>query len=236
MQKGFYAMRYTTVLFDADDTLFDFQLAEHEAIKSVLLRFGLPCEDSVIKTYSEINLSLWKLLELGKIQKSELKVRRFEIFCEKMGFDVDAKEMAIAYMDALSKQNYLKEGALELCDRLHGKCRLCIITNGIKSIQTKRFSTSPIAKYFDKIFISEELGYDKPSVEFFRLVEQALADFDKEKTIVVGDSLTSDIKGGIGYGLDTCWFNPHGNKSPDNMNITYTVDSLEKIYDIVNAE
>ena len=236
MQKGFNVMKYTTVLFDADDTLFDFQLAEYEAIKSVLVSFGLPSDDSVIKTYSEINLSFWKLLELGKIQKSELKVRRFESFCEKMGFDVDAKEMAAAYIDALSNQNPLKDGAIEICDRLYGKCRLCIITNGIKSIQTKRFSTSPIAKYFDKIFISEELGYDKPSVEFFRLVEQALSDFDKEKTLVVGDSLTSARKGGIGYGLDTGWFNPQGKNPPDGMNITYTVDSLEKIYDIVNAE
>ena len=228
--------KYEILLFDADATLLDFKRSEHEAVIDCLEFFGITPNSEVVQKYSEINAGFWKMLELGKIQKSELKVRRFESFCEKMGFDVDAEKMAAAYIDALSNQNPLKKGAMEICDRLYGKCRLCIITNGIKSIQTKRFSTSPISKYFDRIFISEELGYDKPSVEFFKLVEQALSDFDKDKTLVVGDSLTSDIKGGIGYGLDTCWFNPQGKNPPDGMNITYTVDSLEKIYGIVNEE
>lgn len=227
------AMKYTTILFDADDTLLDFHLAEYQAIKSVLLEFGLPYDDSVISAYSEINLSFWKLLELGQIKKDELKIRRFEAFCERMGFKVDAEKMAFMYMEALSNQNPLKEGAEELCKNLFGKYHLYIITNGIRHIQTRRFSTCPISKYFDKIFISEEIGFEKPKIEFFDAVSAQIPGFDKRKTLVVGDSLTSDIQGGINYGLDTCWFNPKGKAKPDGMDITYEISRLEEIYEIL---
>lgn len=229
-------MKYTTILFDADDTLFDFGAAEHEAITSVLRGYGLPSGNDVISEYSRINLGFWKMLERGEIKKDELKIRRFEAFCEHFGFRVNATDMAHAYMDALSKQNQLKDGSIEICERLYGKCRLYIITNGIKFIQEGRFSRSPIRKYFENVFISETVGYDKPSVKYFEAVAEAIPDFDKEKTLVVGDSLTSDIKGGINFGLDTCWFNPNGKARPEGMEITYEIKSLDEIYDIVTAE
>lgn len=229
-------MKYTTILFDADNTLLDFDAAEHEAITSVLRLYGLPHDDSVIAEYSRINLGFWKMLERGEITKDELKYLRFEAFCEHFGFNIDAREMATAYMNALSKQNPLIDGAIEICERLFGKCRLYIITNGIKFIQEGRFSTSPLMKYFDGTFISETVGYEKPSVEYFEAVERAIPDFDRTKTLVVGDSLTSDIKGGINYGLDTCWFNPKGKAHPLDMDITYEIKSLDEIFDIVMGE
>ena len=229
-------MKYTTILFDADDTLLDFGAAEHAAITSVLRLYGLPHDEGVINEYSRINLSFWKMLERGEIKKDELKYRRFEAFCEHLGFCVNAREMAEQYMSELSKQNPLIDGSIDICERLFGKCRLYIITNGIKFIQESRFSTSPLMKYFDGVFISESIGHDKPSIEYFEAVERAIPDFDKSTTLVVGDSLTSDMKGGINFGLDTCWFNPNGKAHPEEMEITYEIKSLDEIYDIVTAE
>ena len=229
-------MRYTTILFDADDTLLDFGAAEREAITSVLRGYRLPYGEDVIEEYSRINIGFWKMLERGEIKKDELKYRRFEAFCEHFGFKVDAREMATAYMNALSGQNPLIDGALEICERLYGKCRLYIITNGIKFIQEGRFSNSPLIKYFDGSFISETIGHDKPSREYFEAVECAIPDFDRKTTLVVGDSLTSDIKGGINYGLDTCWFNPKGKARPEDMEMTYEIKSLDEIFNIVTGE
>ncbi len=229
-------MKYTTVLFDADDTLFDFGAAEHAAITDVLSNFGLPYDESVINEYSRINMGFWKMLERGEIKKDELKYRRFEAFCEHFGFEVNARDMANEYGLLLSRQNQMIEGALEICERLFGKCRLYIITNGIKFIQEGRFSTSPLKKYFDKVFISEVIGFDKPSREYFEAVEREIPDFDKAKTLVVGDSLSSDIKGGINYGFDTCWFNPKGKARPEGMDITYEIKSLDEIFKIVTGE
>ena len=229
-------MKYTTVLFDADDTLFDFGAAEHEAITGVLSNFGLPHDESVINEYSRINTGFWKMLERGEIKKDELKYRRFEAFCEYYGFAVDARAMAEEYMALLSRQNQMIDGAPEICERLFGKCRLYIITNGIKFIQEGRLSTSPLKKYFDKVFISEVIGFDKPSREYFDAVVKEIPDFDKSKTLVVGDSLTSDIKGGINFGFDTCWFNPKGKDRPDGLSITYEIKTLDEIFDIVTGE
>lgn len=228
-------MKYTTVLFDADNTLFDFDTAEYDAITGVLCHYGLPSSDSIIAEYSRINLGFWKMLERGEIKKDELKVKRFEAFCERFGFDVDAAEMAHSYMIELSKQSKLLDGSIEICEKLSGRCRLYIITNGIKSIQESRFSASPITKYFNGVFISEVIGFEKPSREYFEKVERQIPDFDRSKTLVVGDSLSSDILGGINYGLDTCWFNPKGKAAPDGMEITYVIDNIDKVYDIVTA-
>lgn len=229
-------MKYTTILFDADDTLLDFGAAEHEAITNVLRIYGFPHDESVIAEYSRINISFWKMLERGEIKKDELKYRRFEAFCEHFHFNVDAREMANEYMSSLSKQNPLIDGAVDICEKLFGKCRLYIITNGIKFIQESRFSTSPLMKYFDKVFISETIGYDKPSLEYFEAVANEIPNFDKSKTIVIGDSLTSDIKGGINFGLDTCWFNPKRKDRPSDMNITYEIERLDEIFNIVMGE
>ena len=205
------------------------------AVKNSLKRFELPCNEGIISEYSVINLGFWKRLELSQITKEELKRQRFVTFCEHFSFDVDPEKMAKAYMEELSEQSYLKDGAQEICEKLFEKCRMYIITNGIKFIQTKRFSNTSIKKYFENVFISEEIGFEKPSIEYFETVANNIPNFDKKNTLVVGDSLTSDIQGGINFGLDTCWFNPLGKKAPKNMDITYQISELDEIYDIVTV-
>ena len=230
-------MKYNVVLFDADDTLFDFGAAERSAITSVLDSFGLPSSDEVIDEYKRINIEFWKMLERGEIKKEELKIKRFEAFFDHFGFKADAEKMADAYVYELSKQGHLFDGAIDICRRLYGKCRLYIITNGIKTTQEGRFARTPsLMQYFDGVFISESIGHNKPSVEYFEAVANAIPDFDRKKALVVGDSLSSDIAGGINFGIDTCWFNPHGKATPDGMDITYVIDSLDKVYDIVTAQ
>lgn len=225
---------YTTILFDADDTLFDFKRAEHEAVKDVLALVGLPYTDEIISKYSEINKGYWKMLERGEITKKDLFVARWKSFLDFYGLtDADAKMIANHYLTMLSQKCYLLDGAEELCEKLCGKFRLFIVTNGYAVVQHGRFDKSPIRKYFEDMFISEEMGAEKPTKAYFDAVFSRIPDFDPEKSVIIGDSLSSDIKGGINAGIDTCWYNPEGKNAPEGMNITYTVSKLSEIEDIV---
>ena len=226
--------KYTTILFDADDTLFDFKRSEHEAVKDVLALVGLPDTDEIIAKYSEINKGYWKMLERGEITKKDLFIARWKSFLDFYGLnEVDAKMIANHYLAKLSQKCYLLDGAEELCEKLCGKFRLFIVTNGYAIVQHGRFDNSPIRKYFEDMFISEEMGAEKPTKEYFNAVFSKIPDFSTEKSIIIGDSLSSDIKGGINAGIDTCWYNPDGKEAPEEMNITYIVSKLSEIEDIV---
>ena len=229
-------MRYNTVLFDADGTLFDFLRAEKEALCETLVEFDIEPLDERVESYSEINDSLWKALERGEIEKDVLRYKRFDMFCEKFGFIKDTKKMAIAYTDNLSRKGHLIDGASELCAKLSGKAKLYIVTNGIDFVQKGRMALSGISQYFEKSYISGEIGYEKPDVNFFLYVMNDIENFSKKDTLIVGDSLSSDIKGGIDFGIDTCWYNPKKKNAPDEMRITYTVESFDEIYKIITGE
>ncbi len=225
-------MKYNTVLFDADGTLLDFKRSESEAVRNTMSSFGIVPNDVLVNKYSEINDGLWKALERGEIEKSVLLYHRFELFCEHFGYNCDAKEMAKSYMENLSKMSYLIEGAEELCEKLYGKVKMYIVTNGVEYIQKGRFSKCPITKYFDDIFISGVIGFEKPDINYFIKVEELIG-FDKGKTLIVGDSLSSDIKGGLNYGIDTCWYNPSCKPTPQGMNITYVANDFHSIYEFI---
>ncbi len=225
--------KYSTVLFDADATLFDFKRSEHDAVLDCLLFAGLPTSEDIISKYSEINDSYWKKLERGEVTKPELFIQRWQTLLEICGFDFDAKLIADKYPEKLAEHSYLIDGAEDICSKLSSRAELYIVTNGFAYVQHGRFDKSPIRKFFKDMFISEELGYEKPSLEFFREIEKKLPNYDKNKTIIIGDSLTSDISGGINAGIDTCWFNPQKKPCPDNLNITYIINSLDELEEIV---
>ena len=232
---GVILMKYEILLFDADHTLFDFQTSEYFALRDALASLGLPYSDEHIERYSEINVKYWKMLERGEIDKTSLRLARFEEFCDFYGFDRGlASTLADTYMENLSHNAHLLEGALEMIERLSKKYRLFIITNGVKSTQDGRFGISPITKYFEKIFISEVIGAEKPSEKFFSAVERDIDGFDTGKALVIGDSLSSDIGGAINYGLDCIWFNPRGKEAPPTWNITHNVSSFDEILDILD--
>ena len=225
--------KYTTVLFDADATLFDFKRSEHDAVIDCLAFAGLPTTSEVVETYSAINDGYWKKLERGEVTKAELFVARWKDLIDHYGFDFNAQVIADKYPQKLAERGYLIDGAEEICRTLYGKAHLYIVTNGFAKVQHGRFDSSPLRKYFDDMFISEEVGAEKPSLEYFEKVFSSIPDFCKEKAIIIGDSLTSDIKGGIAAGIDTCWYNPNEKTAPENMSITYTVRELSEIEDIV---
>ncbi len=228
-------MKYKTLLFDADGTLFDFHKGEDIAIRQTFAAFDIDADDDMVAEYSAINDSLWKKLELGEIEKSVLFYRRFEIFFERYGFEKDAREMAKVYAENLSKQIFLFDGAEELCAKLSSLSDMYIVTNGIEFVQKSRYAKSGLDKYFKGIFISGEIGHEKPSVEFFKHIERVLPDFDKASAVIVGDSLSADIKGGIAYGIDTCWYNPAGKRAPEGMEITNISQSFEDVYRFITA-
>ena len=226
-------MKYTTILFDADGTLLDFTRSEDEAIRQTMLAFDIIPDDEKVRIYSKINDGLWKALERGEIEKQVLLYHRFELFCEHYSITRDAHKMAESYMHHLSTKGHIISGADQLCNKLFGKVKMYIVTNGVEFIQNGRFAVCPIAKYFEKRFISGVIGYEKPDVRYFDEVAKQIDGFDKSTTLIVGDSLTSDIKGGINFGIDTCWYNPKSKEKPEGMNITYIAESFDDIYKII---
>ncbi len=226
-------MGYRIALFDADNTLLDFTAAEDQAIKNCLSARGLPTDRETISLYSSINDGHWKRLEQGLTTRDRLRVERFSDFFRAVGYEGDPVAMADDYEEALSRQTQLVEGAPELIASLHGRCGLYIVTNGIASVQTRRFGGCPLATYFDACFISEQMGCAKPEKEFFDQVAAAIPGFDPRDALVIGDSLSSDIQGGINAGLDTCWFNPRGKDAPAGMKITHTIRRLSELESIL---
>lgn len=225
--------RYSTVLFDADQTLLDFKRSERAALIDALASMGVTPSEDMICGYSEINSATWKKLERGEITKNQLRTVRFRSFCQAYGLSLDVPLLADRYLDSLATQSFLMDGALEVCRTLAEYCRLYIITNGIAAVQHGRFDPSPLRPLFLDTFISDELGAEKPSPEFFKRVFARIPDFDPRTTLVVGDSLTSDMAGGIAVGLDTCWLNPSDKPKPADMPITYIIEKLEDVIPLV---
>ncbi len=225
--------KYTILLFDADATLMDFHRSEKEAVKECLEFFGLPSDDSIIAKYSEINAGYWKMLERGEIEKDKLYPARWQSLIDYYGFKCKASDISNKYIERLATKSYMLDGALDMCSKLHGKFKMYIVTNGQKDIQKSRLFPSPIFKFFDGCFISEDIGYEKPSIKYFEIVTGMISDYKRENTIIIGDSLTSDMQGGINAGIDTCWYNPDGKSLPDNYDLTYTVSSFDEILDIL---
>lgn len=227
-------MRYEYLLFDADGTLFDFLKCEEMALRQSMKNIGVEIDDEGVALYSAINDGMWKALERGEIDKDSLRVERFRQFGAEYGFDTDFNALSLNYTDNLALQNYPIDGALDICRRLYGKAKMYIITNGIEYVQKKRFAASPLNEFFEKLFISGEIGCEKPDRRFFEAVEQGIENFAPEKALVIGDSLTSDMAGGIGYGIDCCWYNPNGKTS--DLPIKYTISSLSELEEIICGE
>ena len=226
-------MKYKHLLFDADNTLFDFNRCEAEAFKLAIESSELTYSEELYGKYHVINDGLWKDLEKGLTTRSELKVLRYKRLFEAEGItDGDYKTLALNYENFLGMQSFEIKGAYELLESLSGKFGIYVITNGITSIQKHRFSLSRLTAFVDKIFISEEMGVSKPAREFFSKVIADIGDADVRNYLVIGDSLTSDIDGAISSGIDSCWFDLFGGNA-DGREPTYTVNKLSGINSIV---
>ena len=218
-----------TILLDLDDTILDFHKAEHIALSATLREIGIEPTEAVLKRYSEINLAHWKRLELGELTRPEVLHGRFtQLFCE-LGVEGDCYEAQRIYEWKLGTGHYFLDGGQELLDTLYEKYDLYLASNGTDIVQTRRIASANIEHYFKDLFISQRLGYDKPMKEFFDRAFARIESFNPDETIIIGDSLTSDIKGGINAGIRTCWFNLHGIKNESGIIPDYEVTTLKEI-------
>ena len=219
------------VLWDIDGTLLDFHAAEAVAIKSLFLKFGLGiCTDEMLKDYSAINTSYWKRLETGELTKTQILTGRFETFFRKYGLNTDCvADFNAAYQLALGDTVRFFPGGLETVQALKGKVLQCAVTNGTLVAQKKKLAASGLDQLFDAVFISDVVGIEKPNIGFFDAIWAQIGTFDPNEVLIVGDSLTSDIRGGNNAGIRTCWFNPKGSPAPDDLRIDYTITQLQEV-------
>lgn len=221
------------VLLDLDDTLLDFHRAEAEAIRHTFSEIGIAPTDENVATYSKINRSCWAKLETGEYTRDEVLHKRFDILFDTLGVTGDSHATQKLYEYRLSLGAYYLDGAEELLDELFGKYRLYLATNGIVNVQTRRIKDSGIDKYFDGIFVSEKIGYNKPDKRFFDAAFSRIPDFAHDQTVIVGDTLTSDIKGGLNAGIKTVYFNPKGVKNDTGITPHYEISSLGELINLL---
>lgn len=227
-------MKYEIIIFDADDTLFDFRKSERDAFKNTMIEFNIEYNENYhLKIYSNINTTIWKEFEYGLITQKELKIERFKRLSDKLNINFDEVEFAKSYMKHLSFASFLYDDSTSLIESLHKNYRLSIITNGLTDVQNRRIRKSAIAKYFEDIVISEEVQVSKPDSKIFELALNNMKYTDKSKVLMVGDSLTSDIQGGINFGIDTCWFNPDKITNKTGMKPNYEISNLTDLKDIL---
>lgn len=217
------------VLFDLDDTLFDFHKAEKIALTKTLVHFGIDPTEETLALYSTINAAHWKRLELGEISREEVKVGRYRELFETIGIECDPVKATAYYESMLAIGHYFMPGAPELLEELYRKYRLYIVSNGTAKVQEGRIGSSGIAKYMDGIFISQILGANKPDKQFFDICFAEIPDFSLSETVIIGDSLSSDIKGGINAGITTVWFNPKGIEKDNDIKPDYTIKELSEV-------
>ena len=217
------------VLFDLDDTLFDFHKAEKIALTKTLVHFGIDPTEETLALYSTINAAHWKRLELGEISREEVKVGRYRELFKTIGVECDPVKATAYYESMLAIGHYFMPGAPELLEELYRKYRLYIVSNGTAKVQEGRIGSSGIAKYMDGIFISQLLGANKPDKQFFDICFSEIPDFSLSETVIIGDSLSSDIKGGINAGITTVWFNPKGIENDNDIKPDYTIKELSEV-------
>ena len=222
-------MMIRNVLFDLDDTLFDFHKAEKIALTKTLVHFGIDPTEETLALYSAINAAHWKRLELGEISREEVKVGRYRELFKTIGVECDPVKATAYYESMLAIGHYFMPGAPELLEELYGKYRLYIVSNGTAKVQEGRIGSSGIKKYMDGIFISQILGANKPDKQFFDICFSEIPDFSLSETVIIGDSLSSDIKGGINAGIITVWFNPKGIENDNDIKPDYTIKELSEV-------
>lgn len=228
--------KYSTLLFDADNTLLDFFKDERDALTKTLVHFGVPATDENIKIYSDINQGMWKQLEKGEITKPELKRTRFKKFFEAINFETNEEPLAVNeyYLALLGEGGNIIPGAVETVKFLKEEgFDIHIITNGVALTQAKRLKKSGLLPYIGEVFVSETIGYQKPRKEYFDFVLEKISEKDKNRILVIGDSLTSDIKGAMNAGLPCCWLNHGTEKLSEKYRIDWVIGDIREIVKLV---
>ncbi len=220
--------KYTTIYLDLDNTILDFSATERKAVSELFKIHNLPVNDETLALYSKINQSYWERFERGEIQKSEIFAGRFKTFLQKTQQTGEPEKMATDYFALLSAGHDVIDGAAQALEYLKEKgYTVCVTTNGVSFTQYRRIDECGLKQYFDFVFVSEDAGHQKPEVEYFQYVMKNSPEKDKSKILLIGDSQSSDILGGINFGVDTCWLNPKGKAA--QYPATYEIQSILQI-------
>lgn len=220
-------MRYTTLLFDSDDTLLDFAKSEKYALKYALAEKGVAFSERLHSMYSSVNKGFWAAFEKGEIEKSEIYVGRFQKFLEQAEIMLNPVDMAESYEKHLAQQFFTLENAYQVCEYLKDRYDIYIVTNGKECIQQSRLKGSGIIDLVKDVFVSEAVGTPKPEKKYFDYVFSKIEEKDKSKILIIGDSQSSDILGGINAGIDTCWYNPFSQEG--KYTSTYEIKELDQL-------
>ena len=221
----------STILWDVDGTLLDFQAAEAAAIRSLFREFGFgECPDEMIRRYSELNLSYWKRLERGELTRQEVLIGRFRQFFDEEGLDSSkAVPFNEKYQIRLGDTIVFRDDSFEVVRTLRGYVKQYAVSNGTVAAQTKKLRVSGFAALMDRVFLSEKIGIEKPDGRFFDAVFEEIGNVNRKEVLIIGDSLTSDILGGMNAGIRTCWYNPEGEKAPETYRIDMEVQDLREL-------
>ena len=229
--------RYDVLLCDADNTIFDFTKAEENAFAIACAHAGIDGAERLLPVYADINSAMWKLLELGGITQSVLRVRRFELFLTAIGrTDIDARDMGDTFADALGRQSVPLPGAVEAVARWSRVLPVIIVTNGISKVQHGRMEGSEVRHFISGMVISEEVGAAKPDPRMLELAMEKAGVTDRRRALMLGDSLSSDIAAAANAGVDACWFNPRGARNAKGLPVRYEIRSLDEVDAILTGE
>ena len=217
-----------TVLLDLDDTILDFKMSERVALTKTLNELNIKPTEEIIKKYSKYNISQWKRLELGEISREEVKVNRYKLLFDDIKVDASPQKATAIYEENLAHGHYFVDGAKEMLYSIYNDYNLYVVSNGAEKVQDGRMKSADINHCFKGIFVSEVVGFEKPNVEFFNKVFSQIENFNADEAVIIGDSLSSDIKGGKNAKIKTVWFNPNGLEYGDIVP-DFQISSLDEI-------
>lgn len=229
--------RFTTVLWDVDGTLLDFKYSQRHSLEKCFRDFGLEFREEILERYDSINSSYWKKLELGEITKPQLLKGRFlALFEEFQITGIDLEKFMSVYQEGLGSFYACQDDALRVCESLRGRVKQYVVTNGLACTQRKKLCLSGLAEYMEEMFISEEIGFPKPQRGFFDYCLAHIEEKDKSRILLVGDSVSSDIKGGVQAGLATCWYHRAGEVNFSEYHPEYEIERLEELIQLFVPE
>ena len=225
---------YSILLFDADNTLFNFDAGNRRAFSAVCRICHLPDTDELFHAYEAVNAEMWSAFDRGECTKDFLVVERFRLFLERAGLQADPVQCNKIHLSTLATNTVLLPHALEVCRTLAQTHSLYIVTNAVAAVQKARLAASDLRPYITDAFISEDAGASKPSVAYFDYVFSRIPGIARENCLLIGDSPSSDLQGANNYGIPCCWYNPRGLARPDGMRINYEIRDLPELLPIVD--